>query len=89
MKSFSTNPKLEGTYNQILDDIQRLGHMEAWNLINILAFYGQHVPVEMVHLGVRSLQDIPVISSEGIEKPDLNVTLSILIRHGRYRDLFC
>ncbi|KAL8716956.1 MAG: hypothetical protein Q9225_005757 [Loekoesia sp. 1 TL-2023] len=81
MKSFSTNPKLEGTYNQILDDIQRLGHMEAWNLINILAFYGQHVPVEMVHLGVRSLQDVQVISSEGIEKPDLNITLTILIRH--------
>ena len=84
MKSFSTNPKLEGTYNQILDDMQRLDHMEAWNLINILAFYGQHVPVEMIHLGTKDFQDVPVKSSEGMGKPDLNITLGVLMRHGQY-----
>ncbi len=86
MKSFSSNPKLEGTFNQILDDLQRLGRMEAWNLINVLAFYGQHVPVEMLHLGVRALQDqdVPVKSSEGMGKADLNMTFSILMRHGEY-----
>lgn len=85
MKSFSNNPKLEGTYNQILDDMQKLGHMEAWNLINVLAFYGQHVPVEMLHLGVKALQDqdVPVKSGEGMGKPDLNVTFGILMRHGQ------
>lgn len=84
MKSFSSSPKLEGTYNQILDDLQRLGRMEAWNLIHVLAFYGQHVPVEMLHLGVRALQDqdVPVKSREGMGKPDLNVTFGILMRHG-------
>ncbi|KAL8833251.1 MAG: hypothetical protein Q9170_004383 [Blastenia crenularia] len=81
MKSFSTNPKLEGTYNQILDDMQRLDHMEAWNLINLLAFYGQHVPVEMIYLGTKDFQGVPVKSSEGMGKPDLNVTLGILMRH--------
>ncbi|KAL8934165.1 MAG: hypothetical protein Q9216_006041 [Gyalolechia sp. 2 TL-2023] len=81
MKSFSANPKLEGTYNQILDDMQRLDHMEAWNLINILAFFGQHVPVEMIHLGSRDFQDVPIKSGEGMGKPDLNVTLGILMRH--------
>ncbi|KAL8653022.1 MAG: hypothetical protein Q9226_004017 [Calogaya cf. arnoldii] len=81
MKSFSTNPKLEGTYNQILDDLQRLGHMEAWSLINILAFFGQHVPVEMLHLGVPGLQDVPIRSSEGGGKPELNVTFGTLMRH--------
>ncbi|KAL9598742.1 MAG: hypothetical protein Q9219_004300 [cf. Caloplaca sp. 3 TL-2023] len=81
MKSYSTNPKLEGTYNQILDDMQRLDHMEAWNLIHILAFYGQHVPVEMIHLGTKDFQDVPVKSSEGMGAPDLNVTLGILMRH--------
>lgn len=86
MKSFSSNPKLDGTYNQILDDLQRLGRMEAWNLINVLAFYGQHVPVEMLHLGVRALQDqdVPVKSREGIGNPDLNMTFGILMRHGEY-----
>ncbi|KAL8751221.1 MAG: hypothetical protein Q9184_006133 [Pyrenodesmia sp. 2 TL-2023] len=83
MKSFSSSPKLEGTYNQILDDMQRLGRMEAWNLIHVLAFYGQHVPVEMLHLGVRALQDqdVPDKSREGMGKPDLNVTFGILMRH--------
>lgn len=81
MKSFSNNPKLEGTYNQILDDMQRLDHMEAWNLINVLAFFGQHVPVEMIHLGIKDFQDVPIKSGEGMGKPDLNGTLGILIRH--------
>ncbi|KAL8926524.1 MAG: hypothetical protein Q9208_002851 [Pyrenodesmia sp. 3 TL-2023] len=83
MKSFSNNPKLEGTYNQILDDLQRLGRMEAWNLIQVLAFYGQHVPVEMLHLGVRALQDqdVPVKSRDGMGKPDLNVTFALLERN--------
>ncbi|KAL9040925.1 MAG: hypothetical protein Q9180_001608 [Flavoplaca navasiana] len=81
MKSFSTNPKLEGTYNQILDDLQRLGHMEAWSLINILAFFGPHVPVEMLHLGVPGLQDVQIRSTEGGGKPELNVTFGTLMRH--------
>ncbi|KAL8670680.1 MAG: hypothetical protein Q9168_004801, partial [Polycauliona sp. 1 TL-2023] len=81
MKSFSTNPRLEGTYNQILDDLQRLGHMEAWNLINILAFFGPHVPVEMLHLGVPGLQDVDIRSSEAGDKPELNVTFGTLMRH--------
>ncbi|KAL8730068.1 MAG: hypothetical protein Q9181_004782 [Wetmoreana brouardii] len=81
IKSYSANPKLEGTYNQILDDLQRLGHMEAWNLINLLAFFGQHIPVEMLHLGIKALQDIPVKCSDGRGKPDLNMTFGILMRH--------
>ncbi|KAL8946626.1 MAG: hypothetical protein Q9222_007001 [Ikaeria aurantiellina] len=81
IKSFSANLKLEGTYNQILDDLQRLGHMEAWNLINVLAFFGQHVPVEMLHLGVRALQDLTVKTAEAEGKPELNVTFGILMRH--------
>ncbi|KAL8708808.1 MAG: hypothetical protein Q9220_006369 [cf. Caloplaca sp. 1 TL-2023] len=81
IKSFSANPKLEGTYNHILDDLQRLGHMEAWNLINVLAFFGQHVPVEMLHLGVRALQDITIKTAEAEGKPELNVTFGILMRH--------
>lgn len=84
MKSFSTNPKLEGTYNQILDDLQRQGHMEAWNLINILAFFGQHVPVEMLHLGVPGLREVPIRCTEGGGTPELNITFGTLMRHGQY-----
>ncbi|KAL8698581.1 MAG: hypothetical protein Q9224_001786 [Gallowayella concinna] len=81
VKSFSAYSKLDGTYTQILDDMQRLGYMNAWNLISILAFYGQHVPVEMLHLGVPAIQDVEIRSSEGGGKPDLNVTFGILMRH--------
>ncbi|KAL9026459.1 MAG: hypothetical protein Q9196_004878 [Gyalolechia fulgens] len=81
MKSFSTNPKLEGTYNQILDDMRRLNHMEAWNLINLLAFFGQHVPVEMIHLGIRDFRHIPIKSGGVVGKSDLNETLGTLMRH--------
>ncbi|KAL8789099.1 MAG: hypothetical protein Q9213_001362 [Squamulea squamosa] len=81
MKSFSANPKLEGTYNQILDDLQRQGHMEAWSLINILAFFGQHVPVEMLHLGASGFQDVQIRSREGDGNPELNVTFCTLMRH--------
>lgn len=84
MKSYSANPKLEGTYNQILDDLQRLGHMEAWNLIHVLAFFGHHVPVEMLHLGANALQDVPLKSTEDGGRPDLNVTFGVLMRNGGF-----
>lgn len=57
--SYSADPKMGGTYNRILDDLQRLEHMEAWNLIHILCFYGQHIPVEMIHLGLRLFEVLP------------------------------
>lgn len=82
VKSFSAYSKLDGTYNQVLDDLQRLGHMVAWNLISILAFFGQHVPVEMLHLGASALQDVQIQSTEGGGKPELNLTFTILMRHG-------
>lgn len=83
IKSFSAESKMGTTYNRILDDLLILGHTEAWNLINIVSFFGQHVPVEMVHLGLRSLRgdDIEVKSREGEEKPDLNMTFKILMRY--------
>lgn len=82
-KSYSADPKMRGTYNKILDDLQRKKHMEAWNLINILCFYGQHIPVEMVHLGLKALRSYPVevMTSENGGKPDFNTTIGILRRY--------
>lgn len=82
IKSYSADPKMGGTYHKILEDLKRL-HVEAWNLIHILCFYGQHIPVEMVHLGLRSLRTIPleVTSREEGGKADINTTFSILIRY--------
>ena len=83
MKSYSADPKLGGTYHLIMDDLQSLNHMEAWNLINLLCFYGPHIPVVMVQFGVRCLRlyDIEVKSREDGAKPDLNITLGILMRY--------
>lgn len=81
--SYSVDPTLEGTYNRILDDLLRLGHTEAWNLINILCWFGQNIPVEMVHLGLRILrvERIDVKSKEDVGEPDINTTFGILMRY--------
>ena len=81
-RSYSADPKMAGTYNKILDDLQSLGHMEAWNLIHVLCFFGQHIPVELINLGLKSLHhDGLKVKSSGGGSPDLNVTFSILMRY--------
>ena len=81
--SFSSDPAVESTYNQILDDLLRLEHTAAWNLFHILCWFGQSIPVEMVHLGVRILRsdNIEVKSMENGSPADLNTTFSILMRY--------
>lgn len=83
IKSYSADPKMGGTFHKILEDLQRLGHVEAWNLIHILCFYGQHIPVEMVHLGLKSLRKyhIEVASRDESGKADINITFGILMRY--------
>ena len=84
IKSYSADPKLKGTYETILKDL-RLSHpqLEAWNLINILCFFGQHIPVEMVHLGLKGLPAKVKIKSSEIdgEEPNLNTTFSTLMKY--------
>lgn len=84
IKSYSADPKLKGTYETILKDLQ-LSHpdLEAWNLINILCFFGQNIPVEMVHLGLRGLPaEVKIKSSEvDGEEPNLNTTFSTLMKY--------
>ncbi|KAG8529142.1 uncharacterized protein KY384_005777 [Bacidia gigantensis] len=81
--SYTAISGLDNTYNQILDDLLRLGHNEAWNLINILCWFGQNIPVEMVHLGLRILRarNVEVKTREEGGFADLNNTLSILLRY--------
>lgn len=80
--SYSADPTIEGTYNKILDDLQRLGHMEAWNLIHILCWFAQEIPVEMVHLGLRILRtNVEVRATESGGRPDINTTFGELMRY--------
>ena len=80
--SYSADPTIEATYNKILDDLQRLGHMEAWNLIHILCWFGHEIPVEMVHLGLRILRtSVEVRATEVGGRPDINTTFGELMRY--------
>ena len=80
--SYSADPTIEGTYNKILDDLQRLGHMEAWNLIHVLCWFGHEIPVEMVHLGLRILRThVEVRATESGGRPDINTTFGELMRY--------
>ncbi|KAL9103259.1 MAG: hypothetical protein Q9163_001681 [Psora crenata] len=74
---------LQSTYNQILEDLLKLGHTEAWNLINILCWFGPNIPVEMVHLGIRILKaekvDVKTMNDGG--RADIDNTFGILMRY--------
>ncbi|MCJ1246579.1 hypothetical protein MMC30_003788 [Trapelia coarctata] len=84
IKSYADDQKIGARYHEIMDDLQKRGHMEAFNLISVLCFYGPHIPVEMIHLGLKSLRhnNVEVKSSENGEKPDINSTFGILMRYG-------
>lgn len=81
--SYVASPGLESTYNQIFDDLLNLNHMAAWNLINIICWFGQNIPVEMIRLGLRILKAhaVEVRSKEDIGEPNINSTFSILMRY--------
>ena len=80
---YSSDPTLEKTYNQILDDLINLGHVEAWNLIHVLCWFAQDMPVEMVNLGIKALRadlDVKAVEQPG-GKADLNTTFGVLMKY--------
>ena len=84
IRSYSEDHKIGGRYHEIMDDLQKRGHMEAFSLVNILCFFGPHIPVEMVHLGQKILRHarVDVKTSENGEKADINNTFGVLMRYG-------
>ncbi|MCJ1398700.1 hypothetical protein MMC11_001901 [Xylographa trunciseda] len=84
IRSYSEDHKIGGRYHEIMDDLQKRGHMEAFNLVNVLCFFGPHIPVEMIHLGQKTLRHtgIDVKSSDNGEKADINTTFGVLMRYG-------
>ena len=80
--SYSADPTIEGTFNKILDELQRLGHAEAWNLIHILCWFGHEIPVEMLHLGLKILRtNVEVRATDTGGRPDINTTFGELMRY--------
>jgi hypothetical protein len=55
-KSYAAGPRLGdlGAYNNVVDQLRLLGSHEALNLIHLLCFFSQHIPVEMIALGMFS-----------------------------------
>lgn len=83
VRPYSSDQKLREPFQEIMADLHRLNHVEAENLVNILCFFGQHIPFEMVHLGLKGLHNtgINVRARERGGRPDLNNTLALLLRY--------
>ena len=83
IKTYSDDPELGDTYRNIIDDMTEHGHRCALNLMALLCFFGPHIPVEMVRLGLKALKSkrVEVRSSEDGGQPDLNVSFALLMRH--------
>ncbi|RDW84939.1 hypothetical protein BP6252_02529 [Coleophoma cylindrospora] len=78
-RHYATEPRLRGlgAYIAVVEQLQMLGATEALNLLRILCFFSQHIPVEMIVLGLKAL-DVPVKASEPISGRSLNNTFKIL-----------
>jgi len=78
-RSYASQPKLRdlGTYIAVVEQLKGLNAHEALNLIYILCFFSQHIPVEMLALGLKGL-DVPVRASEPFTGRSLNNTFKIL-----------
>ncbi|KAA8566699.1 hypothetical protein EYC84_009232 [Monilinia fructicola] len=64
-------------FTSVVEQLEKLGAYETLNLIHILCFFSQHVPVEMIALGLDAL-DVPIRASEPITGRSLNNTFKVL-----------
>lgn len=78
-RTYSSEPRLRGlgTYMAVVEQLEAMKATEALNLMKILSFFSQHIPVEMVSLGMRAL-DVPIKAFELVNGHNLNNTFKIL-----------
>ncbi|PVH71185.1 hypothetical protein DL98DRAFT_540272 [Cadophora sp. DSE1049] len=80
-RTYSSEPRLRGlgTYIAVVEQLKGQGATEALNLINILCFFSQHIPVEMISLGLKALPStVSVKAFEPVAGHSLNNTFKIL-----------
>jgi hypothetical protein len=85
IESHLTDQRLAEPFLGIMDDLSSNNHYEALNLINLLAFFGHHVPVGLLTWGKSALEalDIRILTSSRPGEPgDLDTTLGLLIQYG-------
>lgn len=80
-RHFASGPKLREleTYKYTVDQLAAAGSVEALNLMNTICFFSQHIPVEMMNLGLKAV-DVPTKAYEAISGRSLNNTFKILNR---------
>ncbi|KAF5867387.1 hypothetical protein ETB97_000156 [Aspergillus alliaceus] len=85
VNSHLTDEKLAEPFLSIMHDLFRMEHFEALNLINLLSFFGHHVPVGLINLGKAALEtwNVEILTgSRPGEQRDIDTTLGVLIRYG-------
>ncbi|KAK0649502.1 hypothetical protein B0T16DRAFT_132506 [Cercophora newfieldiana] len=83
LRSYRSRPKASGlpAYRAVREQLEHRGANAALNLISLLVFFDQHIPVEMVSLGLSALDKTTPIKScdASHRKTNLNNTLRTLI----------
>ncbi|KAI0189553.1 lipa and NB-ARC domain-containing protein [Xylaria flabelliformis] len=83
LRSYKSRPKVGKllAYRAVCEQLEHRGAIAALNLMSLLAFFGNHIPVEMVALGAKALDKRTPVKSKGPEsrKGTLNITFRILI----------
>ncbi|KAI5922953.1 hypothetical protein F4810DRAFT_720606 [Camillea tinctor] len=83
LRSYRSRPKVGNlpAYRSVREQLEHRGATAALNLIRILAFFGTHIPVEMVVLGAKALDKRTPVRSADPEtrRLSLNNTFKILI----------
>ncbi|KAK2015395.1 lipa and NB-ARC domain-containing protein [Colletotrichum eremochloae] len=82
LKSFKDTPRVGNlpAYKTIRDQLQKRGDVAALNLIYILSFFSQSMPVEMLALGLKALDKrTPVKTETTRHKKSLTQTFVTLI----------
>ncbi|RYP23166.1 hypothetical protein DL765_001251 [Monosporascus sp. GIB2] len=83
VRSFKNRPRAGNlpAYQEVRKQLQHRGAVAALNLMYMLSFFGQHIPVEMVVLGAKALgRSTPIKSSSpDNRRTSLNNTFQVLI----------
>ncbi|KAI0538574.1 hypothetical protein GGR58DRAFT_467758 [Xylaria digitata] len=83
LRSYKSRPKVGKlpAYRAVREQLEHRGAVAALNLMSLLAFFGTHIPVEMVALGAKALDKRTPVKSQGPESRigSLNLTFKILI----------
>ncbi|RYP63662.1 hypothetical protein DL769_006917 [Monosporascus sp. CRB-8-3] len=83
VRSFKNRPRAGNlpAYQEVRKQLQHRGAVAALNLMYMLSFFGQHIPVEMVALGAKALgRSTPIKStSPDNRRISLNNTFQVLI----------